>query len=126
MGKSGWISAAGAAMGLAAAVGAPAAHANPAYLTVAPQVVVVPAHPVRTWVPGHWEHGPHGSVWVQGHWVLAQPAYVAPHHGPHARWHGGRRHDQDRDGVPNRYDRDIDGDGVPNWRDGAPRHPYWR
>jgi len=33
------------------------------------------------------------------------------------------RGDLDRDGVQNRYDRDIDGDRVPNFRD---RFPYNR
>jgi hypothetical protein len=34
-----------------------------------------------------------------------------------------RAHDQDRDGVRDRYDRDRDGDGVPNWRDRRPDNP---
>ena len=32
--------------------------------------------------------------------------------------------DQDRDGVPNRYDRDRDNDGVPNRYDRRPDNPY--
>jgi hypothetical protein len=35
----------------------------------------------------------------------------------------GWRGDQDRDGVPNGYDRDRDGDGVSNRRDDAPNNP---
>lgn len=31
--------------------------------------------------------------------------------------------DMDRDGIANRNDRDRDGDGVPNHRDGAPNNP---
>lgn len=126
MGKSGWIGSAGVAVAMAAGLAAPAANAGPAYVTVAPQVTMVAHAPLRTWVPGHWEHRRHGNVWVQGHWVVGQPAYAAPQHGRHAGWHGGRRFDQDRDGIANRHDRDIDGDGVPNWRDHAPRHPYRR
>jgi hypothetical protein len=34
------------------------------------------------------------------------------------------RHDQDRDGIPNRFDRDRDGDGVSNRRDDRPNNPY--
>lgn len=127
MGNSRWLAGAGAAFAVVAVagLGTTAAHAHPAYTTVPPHVQAVPP-PVHTWVPGHWQQRGHGSVWVQGHWVVAQPSYVAPRH---PRWHGGhggRRFDQDRDGIPNRRDRDIDGDGVPNWRDQAPRHPYWR
>lgn len=33
-------------------------------------------------------------------------------------------HDGDRDGVPNRYDRDRDNDGVRNRNDDRPRNPY--
>lgn len=36
------------------------------------------------------------------------------------------RHDQDRDGIPDRMDRDRDGDGVPNNRDNHPNNPYRR
>ena len=36
----------------------------------------------------------------------------------------GMRHDQDRDGIPNRFDRDRDGDGVPNRYDNRPNNPY--
>lgn len=36
------------------------------------------------------------------------------------------RRDQDRDGIPNRFDRDRDNDGVPNWRDDRPNNPYRR
>jgi hypothetical protein len=35
-------------------------------------------------------------------------------------------HDGDRDGVPNRYDRDRDNDGVPNRYDRRPYTPYQR
>ena len=36
---------------------------------------------------------------------------------------GDRRADNDRDGVPNRYDRDRDNDGVPNRHDDRPDNP---
>ena len=32
--------------------------------------------------------------------------------------------DQDRDGIPNRFDRDRDNDGVPNRYDDRPNNPY--
>jgi hypothetical protein len=35
----------------------------------------------------------------------------------------GWRGDQDRDGIPNRVDRDRDGDGVSNRRDDSPGNP---
>lgn len=35
-------------------------------------------------------------------------------------------YDQDRDGVPNRYDRDKDNDGVRNRNDDRPGNPYRR
>lgn len=35
----------------------------------------------------------------------------------------GWRGDMDRDGVPNAYDRDRDGDGTPNRRDDFPNNP---
>lgn len=45
------------------------------------------------------------------------------------RRHYGRRfnnrwYDADRDGIPNRYDRDRDNDGVPNRFDRRPNNPY--
>jgi hypothetical protein len=35
----------------------------------------------------------------------------------------GMRHDQDHDGIPDRIDRDRDGDGVSNYRDRNPNNP---
>lgn len=35
-----------------------------------------------------------------------------------------RWYDSDRDGIPNRYDRDRDNDGVPNRWDDRPNNPY--
>lgn len=34
------------------------------------------------------------------------------------------RHDRDRDGIADRFDRDRDNDGVPNYRDRNPNNPY--
>jgi len=39
--------------------------------------------------------------------------------------YGNRYRDNDRDGIPNRYDRDRDNDGVPNRFDRRPNNP-WR
>jgi hypothetical protein len=79
--------------------------------------------------------------------AVAVHAPVYHHPGPVYPRHGGYvspRHDADRDGIPNRYDRydnrrggygshprhDVDRDGIPNWHDrydnrrfgGHPRH----
>ncbi|KQT08017.1 hypothetical protein ASG30_16430 [Ramlibacter sp. Leaf400] len=127
MGKSVWIGSGCALLAAAAAFTAPQALAQDAYRGVRPDiqvqpppnVVIVQPGPVRTWVPGHWEQHHHGHVWVEGHWIVSHPGVVQHHRRP-----GGR--DQDRDGVPNRSDRDIDGDGVLNWRDRAPRNSHLR
>jgi hypothetical protein len=61
------------------------------------------------WAPGHWEWRRGGHVWVGGTWVKARPgyAYRAPEWRERdGRWEYNRgRWDRDRDGVPNRYDR---------------------
>ena len=44
----------------------------------------------------------------------------------YARSFRGMRHDEDRDGIPNRFDRDRDNDGVPNAYDRSPNNPYRR
>jgi len=130
MGRTAWIGSGAAVLTAAAALAAPAAHAQSAYSSVYtnPPLIVQPA-PVRTWVPGHWEHSQFGNVWVEGHWIVVQqPQFGQPlhFHDNRSHWQGqhwqGARRDQDRDGIPNRMDRDIDGDGVPNWRDRAPRN----
>jgi len=72
------------------------------------------------WVPGYWDWRATRYHWTTGHWVRARPGHV--YHAPRyyhsgGRWHathgGWRRHDADRDGVPNGYDR-------------APRNPWYR
>lgn len=44
----------------------------------------------------------------------------------YARNYRGMRHDRDRDGIADRFDRDRDNDGIPNRRDRAPNNPYRR
>ena len=64
------------------------------------------------WAPGYWEWRGHRHYWVPGSYVAARPGYVyAPpswHH-RHGGWYmePGRwnRHDRDRDGIPDRYER---------------------
>lgn len=102
-------------------------YAEPAPVYVQPAPVYVQPAPVYVQPP---------PVYVQPRPVYVQPrpGYVQPRpswgyqqdwrerqgheHGRH------RRHDQDRDGVPNRWDRDRDGDGVPNQWDQRPTNPY--
>lgn len=80
------------------------------------------------WSPGHWDWRGQRYAWVRGSWLeerrgyaYSQPNWVQ-HDGrwymEQGRWarHGGRG-DSDRDGIPNRYDRDRDNDGIPNRRD---------
>jgi len=94
-------------------VEAPPAYVQPSYVQPAPVYVQPP------------------PVYVQPRPVYVQPSpvYVQPQPawGYRQEWrehHRHRRHDQDRDGVPNRWDRDVDGDGVPNRWDQRPRNPY--
>ena len=45
----------------------------------------------------------------------------------YSNYYRGARHrgwDSDRDGIPNRFDRDRDNDGVPNRYDDRPNNPY--
>ena len=106
-------------------VQAPVRHVQPAPVLVQPAPVRVRPAPVI----------------VQPAPVIVQPApvYVQQHpgHQSHGAWG-----DADRDGVPNRYDRDsrhydgraayragwtdADRDGVPNRYDHAPNNPYRR
>ena len=86
------------------------------YVNFAPPPVhyePVPAPRVGwVWVPGSWDWRVARYHWIAGHWVRARPgyAYYAPRYYPvGGRYYydrgGWRRHDADRDGVPNRYDR---------------------
>lgn len=80
----------------------------------APRQEVVPA-PRRgyVWAPGHYEWRNRRHVWVEGRWLRERRGYA--YNGPtweerNGRWvmrqgqwvRGGR--DNDRDGVPNRFD----------------------
>jgi hypothetical protein len=92
------------------------------------------------WENGHYEWRNGRYVWIRGHWERARPGYVHVQprwHERNGRWYyESRRWDRDRDGIPNRYDRDRDndgipnnadrdrdGDGVPNRYDNAPNNP---
>ncbi len=97
-------------------VGTPGAMVVPAAVTVGypapppPRYERVPA-PRRgmIWSQGHWEYRGHRHVWVPGTWVRARPGHA--YHQPTWRQRNGQwqysqgRWDNDRDGVPNRYDR---------------------
>lgn len=87
----------------------------------------------HVWAPGYWDWNGHRHVWVNGQWLAERPgyAYAAPRWVEYgggwryeqARWNRhGPRGDLDRDGVANRFDRDRDGDGKPNWADRDPNH----
>lgn len=154
---------AAALVGAAMASFAPTAGAAPVDIDIrfgppAPRVVAVPAPRAGyVWSPGHWDWNGRRHVWVDGSWLRDRPgyAYVRPQWVQHGdRWHfyrpawagrdndrdgipnrydrdrnndgwvdrGGRRGDRDRDGVRNRNDRDRDGDGVPNRFDNKPNN----
>lgn len=82
------------------------------------------------WVPGYWNWNGRRHVWVAGNWVrerrgyvYSQPQWVERNgHWELRRGQWGRG-DRDRDGVPNRVDRDRDNDGAPNYRDSRPNNP---
>lgn len=83
-------------------------------------------------------NAPYGYVQPAPSHFQPQPGYYPPHRSYQRRGAWG---DADRDGVPNRYDRDsrfyngrvvhrpwgdADRDGVPNRYDRAPNNPYRR
>ena len=130
MGMRNWITAGSAAVAAAAALLATPAQADNAsiYVNIAPPAPMYEAVPAprrgHMWVAGHWQWRNARYVWVPGQFVAVR----AGHHYVQPRWvmyngrwgyHGGgwQRGDADRDGVPNRYDRDRDNDGRPNSRD---------
>jgi hypothetical protein len=100
----------------------------------------------HTWIPGVWiverpgyEYRSHSWHRRDGGWYMEQPGWtqrgrdrdrdgipdwVERRHAdrdrdgvPDRLEHRGDRHDRDRDGVDDRYDRDLDNDGVSNRRD---------
>ena len=111
----------------------------------APRYEVIPAaRPGYVWAPGHY-HWVHGNyIWRRGHWVAARPgyAYVGPTwvtqgdrwvYQPE-RWDARPMRAQpprqwDNRGRPHArpgWQRDNDGDGVPNRYDRRPNDPYRR
>lgn len=131
---------AAAAIALGAAAFAPQAMAQVGFNVVigsAPPPLRWEAQPQPrrgyVWAPGYWDWNGHRHVSVDGQWLAERPgyAYASPRWVEYgggwryeqARWNPhGPRGDLDRDGVPNRYDRDRDGDGRPNWADRDPNH----
>ncbi len=129
----GAVIAAGSLIGLAPTV------ANAQYTAI---VSSAPPAPVReavpppregfVWAPGHHELRGNQYVWVQGQWLRDRDGYDyrAPRWVQRANgeWYmvgnnwerRGPGGDRDRDGIANRYDRDKDGDGIPNARDDRP------
>lgn len=98
----------------------------------APIYEVVPAaRHGYVWAPGYWEWRGHRHSWVRGHYVAARPGYVyAP---PSWRERGGRwymeparwdRHDRDRDGIPDRYERRGYAQGYGGYYDNRGRDYY--
>jgi hypothetical protein len=74
--------------------------------------VVPPPRHGYVWVPGYWDWRHNRHVWVAGTWVRERHGYV--YHQPEWRERDGHwemvrgswgRRDDDRDGVPNRADR---------------------
>lgn len=69
---------------------------------------IVPA-PIRgyVWVPGYWDWRGRHQIWVSGSWVREHPgyAYQSNRRIEGAHWEHARRRDSDRDGVPDRFDR---------------------
>lgn len=90
------------------------------------------------WLQGHWMDNRPGYAWREarwtqqpdGAWILRSGEWVPTDRVSHYRGdaadlayqrrHPGANGDLDVDGVRNRDDRDRDGDGIMNWRDGYP------
>lgn len=118
----------------------------------APRHEVVPAaREGWLWAPGHYEWRGNEYVWAEGHWMrdragyeYREPRWVQRADGSWIlvgnNWERRmaqreeRREERrerrmrpnadfDRDGIANKYDRDIDGDGVRNGRDRSPYNP---
>ena len=98
-------------------------YVQPRPIYVQPRPMYVPA-PVHHGGP-HWQgRGPYGD---RDHDGIAN---VYDRGGPRHQWYPSRLHgpygDLDRDGIRNQWDRDVDGDGVPNRYDRVPANPYRR
>ncbi len=88
---------------------------QPVYVPAPPplrQEAIPRARRGQVWVQGHWEWRGRRHVWTPGYWVQArrgyqyrQPQWVERN----GQWQmRGGGWDRDRDGVPNRYDRNPD------------------
>jgi hypothetical protein len=74
--------------------------------------VVPPARHGYVWAPGYWNYNGHRYVWTKGHWererhgyAWRRPEWRSDGHGGWVMDRGGwGRGDNDRDGVPNRFD----------------------
>ena len=112
----------------------PAAAAIPIIVQIAPpapryEVVPAPRHGY-VWAPGYWNWRNERHQWVAGAWVRDRPGYRYQEtrwEERDGRWHMQRgnwkRHDLDRDGIPDKKDSDRDGDGVRNRDDRYPDNP---
>ncbi len=108
------------------------------YVQVAPPASRHEAIPApragQVWAPGYWNWRNGRHVWVRGHWererrgMYYHPSRWVERDGrwymERSRWEKrGPGGDRDRDGIPNRVDRDKDNDGVRNRYDAAPNNP---
>lgn len=75
------------------------------------------------WVPGYWNwHGGH-RVWLDGHWAREHPGHAIQHN----RWiERGGRWPLERGRSGHARGRDADRDGIPDRFDRQPNNPYRR
>lgn len=93
---------------------------QPVYLPAPPppRYEAVPrARRGQVWVAGHWEWRGKRHVWAPGHWIKARKG----HNYRQPQWQQNNGHWQMHGGG---WDRDRDGDGVPNRYDRRPDNPY--
>lgn len=77
---------------------------------------------------GYWDHDRRWHSWrspYEARWYRDNYRHNYWNH-RHSRAYNMGWRDMDRDGVPNRYDRDRDGDGIRNARDPMPNIPNYR